>query len=212
VAERSDIGFKVKEAGMSSRRSARLRIAAIALVAIAASVAIAACGDDDSDSDTTAAGTTATAAAGTDTISVQSVGGLDALVDADGNALYFNDQDTKGKIACTGECASIWLPATSGSGQPSSDDSSVEAKLGVVSSPDGSSQITYEGKPLYTFTEDTPGEVTGDGFVDSFAGVTFTWTAAAAGGSEQGTGSATTETETTETEDSGSSGGGGYGY
>jgi predicted lipoprotein with Yx(FWY)xxD motif len=208
---------------MSSRRSARLKIAAIALAAIAASVAIAACGDDDSDSDTTAAGTTATAAAGTDTISVQSVGGLDALVDADGNALYFNDQDTKGKIACTDECASIWLPATSGSGQPSSDDSSVEAKLGVITSPDGSSQITYEGKPLYTFTEDTPGQVTGDGFTDSFAGVTFTWTAATSNGSQQTSGATTTtETETTEGETTGSDdsggsgsgggGGGGYGY
>jgi len=197
---------------MSSRRPARLKIAAIALTAIAASVAIAACGgDDDSDSDTTAAETTA-ATAGTDTVSVQSVGGLDALVDADGNALYFNDQDTKGKIACTGECAAIWLPATSDSGQPSSDDASVEAKLGVITGADGASQVTYEGKPLYTFTEDTPGEVTGNSFVDSFAGVTFTWTAATAGGSQQATGATTTETETTETEDSGDSGGGRYGY
>jgi predicted lipoprotein with Yx(FWY)xxD motif len=197
---------------MTSRRPAALRIALIALAAIAPSVALAACGDDESDSETTAAGSATGTAAGAETISVQSIDGLDALVDADGNALYFNDQDTAGKVACTAECAAIWLPVTPESGQPSSDDSSVEAKLGVITGADGASQVTYEGKPLYTFTEDTPGEVTGNGFVDSFAGVTFTWTAATAGGSQQATGATTTETETTETEDSGDSGGGRYGY
>jgi predicted lipoprotein with Yx(FWY)xxD motif len=208
---------------MTSRRPSRLTIAALALVAIAASVALAACGGDDSDSENTAAGSTTGTVAGADTISVQSVGGLDTLVDADGNALYFNDKDTASKIACTAECASIWLPVTTQSGQPSSDDSSVEAKLGVVATPDGASQVTFEGTPLYTFTEDTPGQVTGNGFTDSFAGVTFTWTAATAKGSQETSGATTTETETTEGETaesddsgggsgSGGSGSGGYGY
>jgi predicted lipoprotein with Yx(FWY)xxD motif len=208
---------------MTSRRPSRLKIAVLALVAIAASVALAACGDDESDSGSTAAGSTTGTVAGADTISVQSVGGLDALVDAEGNALYFNDQDTASKIACTAECASIWVPVTTESGQPSSDDSSVEAKLGAVMTPDGNSQLTFEGKPLYTFTEDTPGQVTGNGFTDSFAGVTFTWTAAMATGSQQASGATTTETGTTEGETtesdesgggsgSGGSGGGGYGY
>jgi predicted lipoprotein with Yx(FWY)xxD motif len=197
---------------MTSRRPARLRIAAIALAAIAASVAIAACGDDDSDSDTTAAGSTTGTAAAAETISVQSAGGLEALVDAEGNVLYTNDKDTANRISCTAECAAIWVPVISQSGQPTSDDSGVEAKLGVVTTPDGASQVTYEGKPLYTFTEDSPGEVTGNGFTDAFAGVTFTWTAATAAGTGQGSATATTETEETETEDSGDSGGGGYGY
>lgn len=198
---------------MTSRRPAPLRILGIALVAIAAAVALAACGDDDSDSDTAASGSTtaAAAAAGASTISAQSVDGLDALVDADGKALYINDQDTAGKVACTDECATIWLPVTT-QGQPSSDDPSVEAKLGVITGPGGESQVTFDGKPLYSFTEEGPGEVTGNGFTDSFGGVTFTWTAATVGGSQQGAGAATTQTETTETEDSGASGGGGYGY
>jgi predicted lipoprotein with Yx(FWY)xxD motif len=210
---------------MTSRRPSRLTIAVLALVAIAASVALAACGGDDSDSESTGAGSTTGTVAGADTISVRSVGGLDdALVDADGNALYFNDKDTAAKIACTAECAAIWVPVTTESGQPSSDDSSVEAKLGVVMTTDGNGQVSFEGKPLYTFTEDTPGQVTGNGFTDSFAGVTFTWTAATANGSQQASGATTsTETETTggettESDDSGGgsgsdgSGSGGYGY
>jgi predicted lipoprotein with Yx(FWY)xxD motif len=208
---------------MTSRRPARLRIAAIALAAIAASVALAACGDDDSDSETTAASSTTGTAAAAGTISVQSVGGLEALVDAEGNVLYTNDQDTAKRVACTAECAAIWVPVISQSGQPTSDDPSVAAKLGVVTAADGASQVTYEGLPLYSFTEDAPGEVTGNGFTDAFAGVTFTWTAATATGSGQGSAAANTteteateteatESEATETEDSGGSGGGGYGY
>jgi predicted lipoprotein with Yx(FWY)xxD motif len=201
---------------MSSRRPTGLRIAGLALVAIAASFALAACGDDDSDSEDTAAGSSTATVAAAGTISVQSVDGLNALVDADGNALYFNDQDTANKVACTGDCAAIWVPVTTQSGQPSSDDSSVEAKLGVVTGPNGENQVTFEGKPLYTFTEDSPGQVTGNGFTDSFAGVTFTWTAATADGAQKGAGTTTTtetESESTETDDSGGgSGSGGYGY
>jgi predicted lipoprotein with Yx(FWY)xxD motif len=198
----------------SRRRPARLRSAAIALAVVAASVALAACGDDDSDSDTTAT----TAAGGAETISVQSVGGLEALVDAEGKVLYTNDLDTAKKVTCTAECAVDWVPVTSESGEPTADDPSVASKLGVVTNPEGASQVTYESKPLYTFIQDPPGEVTGNGFVDSFAGVTFTWTAATAAGSGQESAAAATteteetETEATETEDSGDSGGGGFGY
>jgi predicted lipoprotein with Yx(FWY)xxD motif len=202
---------------MTSRRLAPLRIAGLGLAVIAASVAIAACGDDDdSDSEGTAAGSTTGTVAAADTISVQSLGGIEALVDAEGKALYTNDLDTAKKVTCTAECAVDWVPVTSESGQPTSDDPSVSAKLGVVTNPEGASQVTYEGKPLYTFIQDPPGEVTGDGFVDTFAGTTFTWTAATASGAAQGAGATatTTETDTTESDETESddSGGGGFGY
>jgi predicted lipoprotein with Yx(FWY)xxD motif len=198
---------------MSSPRPASLRILAIALAAIAAAVALVACGgDDDSDSETTAAGSTTETVAKGETISVQSIGGLEVLVDADGNALYTNDQDTEGEIACTGECASIWLPVTTKSAEPGAEDPEVEAKLSVVRNPDGDSQVAYDGKPLYTFTEDNPGELTGNGFTDNFGGVTFTWTAATADGSQPSSGATSTDTETTTEDSGGDSGSGGYGY
>jgi hypothetical protein len=37
--------------------------------------------------------------------------------------------------------------------------------------------------PLYSFTQDGPGEVTGDGFKDAFDGKRFTWNVVAVGGS-----------------------------
>ena len=41
--------------------------------------------------------------------------------------------------------------------------------------PDGTRQVTFGGKRLYSFVEDEPGEVTGDGFSDAFDGQRFTW-------------------------------------
>ena len=72
--------------------------------------------------------------------------------------------------------------AAPSSGKPTSSDSSVQAMLGVVMSPDGGSQVTYGGKPLYTFVQDSPGQATGNGVMDSFGGTSFTWTAAMAPG------------------------------
>jgi hypothetical protein len=36
-------------------------------------------------------------------------------------------------------------------------------------------QVTINGRPLYTFAEDSPGQVTGNGFKAQFGGHHFTW-------------------------------------
>jgi hypothetical protein len=87
---------------------------------------------------------------------------------------------------------------TSG-GQPTSSDSSVQAKLGVTGG-----QVTFGGKPLYTFVQDTPGQATGNGAMDSFGGTSFTWTAA--------TTSAPASAGATSTGSSSGGSSGGYGY
>ena len=76
----------------------------------------------------------------------------------------------------------------------------MQAKLGVTAAGD---QVTFGGKPLYTFVQDNPGQVTGNGVMDSFDGTNFTWTAATVSGQAASGGAATTT--------SSSSGGGGYG-
>jgi len=177
-------------------------LAATAVIAMG----VAACGGDDDDSDTSGQAVATNAASST--VSVESIGGDDVLIDAQGAALYTNDRDTGSKIACTDECASIWIPVEVSGGQPSSDDSAVQAKLGVITRPDGAKQVTFDGKPLYSFTEDTPGEVTGDGFSDSFGGTDFVWTVATPSGASAGAGGGA-QTDTSGDDDSG---GGGYGY
>ena len=58
-------------------------------------------------------------------------------------------------------------------GTPTSN--SLSGKLGVVMRPGGTKQVTYQGKLLYTFYLDKPGQVGGDGFADAFGGKQFTW-------------------------------------
>ena len=98
------------------------------------------------------------------------------LVDASGMALYTPDCESSAKIRCTGSCTSIWKPV------PPSAVPSATGKVGVTTRPDGSKQATVAGKPLYTFAQDSPGAVTGNGVSDAFGGQHFTWHAVKPGG------------------------------
>jgi predicted lipoprotein with Yx(FWY)xxD motif len=184
---------------MSFRRGSFLTLLAVPVLAIG----LAACGgssNSDSSSSNAASSNPAQTGSTSDSVSTMSVSGVGTvLVDSSGAVLYTNDQDSGSKIACTGECLTEWTPASAPSGgQPTSADSSVQSKLGVVNG-----QLTFDGMPLYSFVEDGPGQATGDGFVDKFDGTTFTWTAAATGGAPAGSGS-------TSTGSSGGSSPGGY--
>jgi predicted lipoprotein with Yx(FWY)xxD motif len=172
-------------------------------------IALAACGGNSSSSGGNGSVATATAA-GAGTVSTKSISGVGTvLVDTKGDVLYTNNQDSGSKVACTGSCTSIWPPlAAPSSGQPTSDNASVQAMLGVVKGP-GGSQVTFGGKPLYTFVQDSPGQATGNGVTDSFGGTSFTWTAATTGGSASGAASSGGASSSTSGGGS-SAGGGGY--
>jgi predicted lipoprotein with Yx(FWY)xxD motif len=101
----------------------------------------------------------------------------EVLVDADGAALYTADQEADGKVRCTASCAKTWLPLTV-SGDAELADADVPGTLATVKRPDGSDQATFDSAPLYTFADDGPGQVTGDGLSDSFGGETFSWSVA----------------------------------
>jgi predicted lipoprotein with Yx(FWY)xxD motif len=48
--------------------------------------------------------------------------------------------------------------------------------------PDGKTQVTFDGKPLYRFAEDaSPKTVTRNGAKDTFGGKNFTWHVASPG-------------------------------
>ena len=68
----------------------------------------------------------------------------------------------------------VWLPLTA-DGEPVAGEG-VDGRLAVVERPDGTSQVTYDGTPLYSFVEDSgEGTVTGNGLSDDFDGEAFTW-------------------------------------
>jgi predicted lipoprotein with Yx(FWY)xxD motif len=187
---------------MKLRRAPLLTVAMMALVAIG----LAACGGSSNSSDSASAAANTTA--GTDSVATKSISGVGTvLVDSKGDALYTNNQDSGMNVACTGSCTAVWVPVMApSSGQPTSSDQAVEAKLGVVKSK-GGSQVTFGGMPLYSFVQDSPGQVTGNGATDNFGGTSFTWTVASTGAVP----SSSNSTSTSSNSNSGGSGGG-YGY
>jgi predicted lipoprotein with Yx(FWY)xxD motif len=170
----------------------------IPLIAIAlAAAALTACGSGSGSSQSQKS-SAAPASSKTTTVSLASVSGVGkVLVDSKGFALYSPKQDASGMIRCTGSCTAIWVPLTV-KGSPTGA-SSLAGKLGTVMRPDGTKQVTFDGKPLYTFAEDSsPKKVTGNGIADQFGSQHFNWKVAAVGKVSSG--------------GSGGSGGGGGGY
>jgi predicted lipoprotein with Yx(FWY)xxD motif len=123
--------------------------------------------------------------AGGTTVSARDIPGVgSALVDPTGKTLYFSDQEAGGQVRCVADCLKFWLPLTVSAGTAPMAGAGVGGTLATVDRPDGSAQVTYDGKPLYTFTQDGgAGKAGGNGFRDSFGGVDFMWHAAAVSGS-----------------------------
>ena len=151
------------------------RLFALAAMAFAAALFLAACGGGGGDGSSRSSRPTGTATA----VATKRIDGKSVLVDANGNALYMSDQEASGAVKCTGSCGQFWEPLTIQGGQPSGTVSG--GTLGVLQRPDGKTQVTLNGAPLYHFTQDRPGQVTGDGFDDAFDGQQFTWHVATAG-------------------------------
>jgi predicted lipoprotein with Yx(FWY)xxD motif len=148
--------------------------------ALAASLVLAACGGGGDDSSGSA-----TASGGGTTVAIKSIDGVgDVLVDSSGKALYASDVEADGKVRCTGACTSFWKPLTLDSAKPTAADG--VGRIGVATRPDGDKQVTVDGKLLYTFSEDQPGKVEGNGFTDDFDGRHFKWNAVLAGGDTAG--------------------------
>ena len=159
--------------------SFRTRSAIVVALIGAAALGLAACGGDDNGSSTSSATSAGGGTASAGGVSAQSIDGTDVLADSDGRALYSSDEEGGGKVLCTDSCTSIWKPVPESEGAGASSD----LKLGEVDRPDGEKQLTYNGAPLYSFTEEGSGELKGDGVSDSFGGNSFTWHAATTGAS-----------------------------
>jgi len=143
---------------------------------------LAACGSNGSDSSTGGSSDT--------TVATRPAGSGTVLVDSSGRTLYFTDQDTASKIACVEGCAQVWLALTVPAGTTPTAPAGVPGTLATMARPGGGMQVTYDGKPLYTFTLDSqPGALSGDGVTDEFGSTQFTWHAAFTAGSGSGSAS-----------------------
>jgi predicted lipoprotein with Yx(FWY)xxD motif len=108
----------------------------------------------------TAGGATAS---GAGTIAVTKAPMGDIVVDANGMTLYVFDKDTGTTSSCSGACATAWPPATV-TGKPTAGTGVDASKLATTTRSDGSTQVTYNGHPLYRFAMDkSAGQTTGQG-------------------------------------------------
>ena len=84
------------------------------------------------------------------------------LTDNAGRTLYLFLRDTANSSNCTGTCAQTWPPLSITSAQGGT---GVNASmLGTITRADGTTQVTYNGHPLYYFADDTnPGDTKGQG-------------------------------------------------
>jgi predicted lipoprotein with Yx(FWY)xxD motif len=88
------------------------------------------------------------------------IGGVTVLTNGQGFTLYSFAPDTSTTSKCDGGCAQIWPPVPG----PAAAGQGVTGKLGTITRSDGSSQATYDGRPVYTYAADTaPGQANGNG-------------------------------------------------
>ncbi|HEX9337871.1 MAG TPA: hypothetical protein VF892_18385 [Pseudonocardiaceae bacterium] len=151
-------------------------IAGVALAAVACGSTPAASGGSTTTAapppTTTAAAPTTTAAASTSSaasgsaVTIKTASGSAGiwLTDQTGRTLYIYTVDKGSTSACYGGCATAWPPFLS-NGPVAVNGQFLDGSLvGSTKRTDGTTQVTYGGKPLYYFKSDTsPGETKGQG-------------------------------------------------
>ena len=103
------------------------------------------------------------------------------LTDSAGKSLYLFAADSMNMSTCSGACATVWPPLTVPSGQVAAAGTGVTGSLlSTITRADGTTQVTYNGLPLYYYSGDTsPGNTTGEG-ITSFGALWFLVTPAGA--------------------------------
>jgi predicted lipoprotein with Yx(FWY)xxD motif len=97
-----------------------------------------------------------------DTLTVETSKVGPILATAGGRTLYAFAPDSRTTSRCvTSACVFLWPPLVA-HGPPLVDAALEQSLVGTIARPDGATQVTYGGHPLYTWNGDTrPGEVSG---------------------------------------------------
>ena len=83
------------------------------------------------------------------------------LVDGSGRTLYLFEADKGTSSACYGSCATYWPPLLT-DGAPQAGSGVNATMLGTTKRTDGTTEVTYNGHPLYyVVTDHNPGDATG---------------------------------------------------
>jgi predicted lipoprotein with Yx(FWY)xxD motif len=99
-------------------------------------------------------------------LSTATLNGAPGFVNQGNFTVYVFDADlaAPGQSTCNGACAQNWPPLVAPAG-------ALPAPWGAIARQDASMQLTYKGRPMYTFVVDQqPGQTNGDG-VNAFGGI-----------------------------------------
>ena len=104
------------------------------------------------------------------------------VVDGKSHTLYLFQKDRHGKSTCSGACAQNWPPLLT-NGAPKAGPGAKSSLLGTTKRSDGTTQVTYNKHPLYTYVGDQGkrGATTGQG-LEAFGA---RWYVVAAKGTEK---------------------------
>ena len=104
-----------------------------------------------------------------DSLQVMSAGGpAPFLADSDRRAVYALDGDTDGS-GCAGDCLKQWAPVYAPTGEPDLGSGLAPVLAGVITRADGTTQMSYNGHPLYHYVGDTTrGDTTGHDLRDDW--------------------------------------------
>jgi predicted lipoprotein with Yx(FWY)xxD motif len=81
------------------------------------------------------------------------------LFDANGQVVYVFEIDRRDRSNCTSsECVKAWPPVLT-RGEPTAGDGVDAGLLGTIRRSDGKLQVTYNGRPLYFYEHEGPGEI-----------------------------------------------------
>jgi len=80
------------------------------------------------------------------------------LYNRPGQAIYIFDKEKTSKSRCYGECARQWPPVLT-IGKPKALKGVSQRLLGRTKRSGGAMQVTYNGKPLYYYYNEQPGQV-----------------------------------------------------
>jgi predicted lipoprotein with Yx(FWY)xxD motif len=146
------------ERGTMRYQRITLAVVAVAVVASVAGVTIASAAGSSTPNQSAPAAATVRTAIATVQGTTETI-----LVDAKGLPLYIYQPDTPTTSRVTGQLAALWPPLTAAA-------PTVQGAGGVLTSVATANgrQVAYNDHFLYTFVEDSPGRVTGQGVQDFF--------------------------------------------
>jgi predicted lipoprotein with Yx(FWY)xxD motif len=127
----------------TGRRPVRRAATCLSLLGVLAAVGCGGSSGDDDDQ--------STASEGSATVSTSKVSGYGTVLATKGRSLYVLTSDPAGGSTCTAACAIKWHPLTA-AGQATAAAGVDPSKLGSFKRDDGTEQILYNNRALYTYT------------------------------------------------------------